>query len=112
MGYPDPLRYLNRIERPLVGWSVTRMFETNAPRFARGVKRSGPHAMARISCAQTFTMYIWLFALPGVSFAVVGLGAIADGFYIAAGICGVWAAACVISALKPQREYKRSRDGA
>jgi len=109
--YPtDPLQYLNRVERLLVGWSVTRQFETNVPRTARWIKASGPHAIARVSCAQTFAIYIWVLALPGVAFATAGLHEVATVLYALAGVSAVWAVACIISAIKPQREYRQAHE--
>jgi uncharacterized membrane protein YuzA (DUF378 family) len=107
--YPDPLKYLNRVERLLVGWFVVRQFRTNIPRFAKWVHNSGPHATACCACGQVFALYIWAFVLPGVVFGIAGLSGIAAVCYILAGICALWAFACVISAIKPQREYKRAR---
>jgi hypothetical protein len=104
--YPDPLQYLNRVERVLVGWSARRLFETNVPRTARWIRSSGPHAVARVSCAQTFALYIWVFVLPGVVFDAVGLSAVATVLFTLGGVCGVWAFACAISGIKPQREYR------
>jgi hypothetical protein len=106
--YPDPLQYLNGLERRLVGWSVTRQFATNVPRTARWIRASGPHAVARVSCAQTFAIYIWLFVLPGVAFATAELPQVATVLYALAGACAVWAFVCIISAIKP-REYRRAR---
>jgi hypothetical protein len=108
-GFPDPLGYLNRVERFLVGWSVVRLFETNRPRTAKWLQRSGPHAVARVAASQTFGMYIWLGVLPGVAFEVAGLPQVATVLYALAGVSAVWAGACVISAIRPERAYRREQ---
>lgn len=107
---PDPLQYLNRVERLLVGWLVARQFETNVPRFAKWVESSGPHATARTACARSLAMYIWLLVFPGVIFETAGLADVAYFLYALAGVCAVWIFVCIISALKPQREYRRARE--
>jgi hypothetical protein len=107
--FPDPREYLNRVERLLVGWSVARAFNANAPRFAKWQASSGPHAAAYFSASQTFSMYAWLFGLPGVIFGVAGLSNVAAVLYILAGACVLWGLARAMSALKPQREYRRAR---
>lgn len=107
--YPDPLKYLNRVERLLVGWSVARQFQTNTPRFEKRVRSSGPHAAAYMSASQTFSMYVWAFALPGIIFGIAGLPGIAAVFYVLAGVCFVWGLGRALSGLKPQREYRRAR---
>jgi hypothetical protein len=107
--YPDPLQYLNRVERFLVGWIVVRAFARNSPRFAKWVQSSGPHAAARSACAQAFVLYIWGFGIPAVILNTAGLFVISDLLLLLAGACLIASIACVISGFKPQREYRRTQ---
>jgi hypothetical protein len=107
--YPDPLQYLSRVERLLVGWSVVRQFQTNTPRFEKRVRSSGPHAAAYMSAGQTFSMYVWACALPAIIFGIVGLPEVASVLYVLAGVCFLWGLGRALSGLKPQREYRRAR---
>lgn len=106
----DPLQYLNRVEKRLVGWSVTRQFATNVPRFARIVQKSGPHAAARIACARAFQLYAIAFALPGVIFNAFEITEISYLFLILTGLCLVGGVACLITSLGPQRRYRRTHE--
>lgn len=104
----DPLQYLNRAERVLVGWAVRRRFAAKLPRFAKWIETSGPRAAVRFACAQTFTLYIWVFGLTAAVVNVAGLNAVAYVLYAFAGLSLVGVIACLISALKPQREYRKA----
>ena len=106
---PDPLQYLNRVERLLVGWSVVRQFRTNSPRFAKWVQGSGASAAARFSAGQTFSMYIWLWGLPGVLFGIAGLPKVAAVLYVAAGVCFGSSLICATCGLRSQRDFRRSK---
>lgn len=104
----DPLQYLNRVERLLVGWSVSRQFETNVPRFAKWVQKSGPHAAARIACAQAFQLYAIAFSLPGVIFNAFEITEVSYPLLILTGVCLMCDVACIITSLRPQQEYRRA----
>lgn len=56
-------------------------------------------------------MYIWLFVLPAVVLEVADVPQVAAALYVLAGLCAAWAVVCVVSAIKPQREYRRARYG-
>lgn len=107
-GYDDPLQYLNQIERLIVGWSVRRQFETNVPRFAKWVQKSGPHAAARIACARAFQLYAIAFALSGVIFNAFEITAVSYPLLILTGVSLAAGFVCVISSLGPQRKYRRA----
>lgn len=106
-GAVDPLTYLNRAEKVLVGWSVRRQFATNGPRIARLVERSGSHAAARIACSQTFNFYIVVLGFSGVLLGVLGIRGLAYALYSLAAVCLIWSIACAVSSLGPQRRYRR-----
>lgn len=108
--YIDPLQYLNRLERLAFGWFVTRQFATNTDRFAKWVKSSGPQAAARIACGRALNLYAWGIGILAVVFDIAGATGVADIFFVLLGVCFVWGLTCVYSSLKPQREYRRTRD--
>jgi hypothetical protein len=103
-----PLEYLNRIDRLLVGWSVMRSFQTNAPRFAKWVRDYGPEAAAQTSSAQTFIMYGWLVFLAGFILKVSGAGLAGVIAYVFTGVCIIWTALHIPLILRSQRRYRRS----
>ena len=107
--YNNPLQYLSRVERLLVGWAVARMFASNRPRFAKWVQSSGPHATARFACGQTFNFYAAVLALVATAFIAAGIPSAAVVFYSLMGVCLIWSVTCVILALGPQRKYRRTR---
>lgn len=106
----EPLQYLNPIERLLAGWMVVRMFQTNTPRFAKWIESSGPHATARAACSRIIVMYLWPFVLLGVIVETAGLADVAYVLFALAGVCALWAVVCFISAIGPQRAYRRTHD--
>jgi hypothetical protein len=109
--YPDPLQYLNRVERALFGWMVVRMFVTNTSRFAKWVKDSGPEAVAHTACGRVLLLYGFGFMVLAIFGQIVRVDVIAYVFYGLVGVCAVWAFVCLLLALGPQREFRRIRQG-
>lgn len=107
--YDDPLQYLNPVARLLTGWSVVLQFETNVPRFAKWVDKSGPHATALFASGRTFRLYGILVGFLAVFINAFGVTMISYPLFVLVGICGMCELACVAVSRKPQREYRRAR---
>jgi uncharacterized membrane protein YuzA (DUF378 family) len=105
----DPLQYLNRVERLLLGWMVVRQFRVRYGRFPKWLRSSGPEAVARTSCARVLTLYIWVTGMSAAIFHIAEINVIANILYVLTGVCAVWAVACILSSLEPQREFRRTR---
>lgn len=108
--YNEPLQYLNRVARFLTGWFVIRQFETNVPRLAREIEKSGPHAAALWSSCRTFQLYAIGIGYLAIFLDVFGITMIAYPLLGLFAICIMCEVACLVSARKPQREYRRARE--
>jgi hypothetical protein len=104
----DPLRYMNRIERRLLGWMVVHLFATDNPRFERALEKSGENATTRMACVNALRLYaIGLFVLGSVA-KLAAVEALAYGFYGLATAAMVWSFWCLATVVRPEREFRRS----
>ncbi len=103
-----PLRYLNRFERRLLGWTVVHLYATGSPRFERALEKSGEQATSRMSCVNALRLYaIGLFLLGTVA-RIAAVPALAYLFYgIAAGAM-LWSFWCLYTVVGPEREFRRA----
>jgi len=85
------------------------MFQTRSPRFAKYLSESGPHAAARIGCAQVLALYVWAFGLIAVGFQLAGAWPVAVVCYVLAGVAALWGLVCSASVVRPRREYRERR---
>ena len=94
----EPLRYLNRIERRLLGWTVVHLFATGNPRFERALEKSGEKATARMTCVNALRLYAIGLFLLGTMAKIEAVQPLAYGFYALAAAAMVWS-----SSFKPSR---------
>jgi hypothetical protein len=104
----DPLRFLNRTERRLLGWMVIHMFTTENPRFERALEKSGEKATTRMACVNALRLYaIGLFVLGSIA-KLASVGVLASGFYGLATVAMAWSFWCLYTVVGPEREFRRA----
>jgi len=104
----DPLPYLNRVERRLLGWLVVHLFATGNPRFERALEKTGEKAAARMTCVNALRLYaIGLFVL-GTCAKIAAVEFLAYGLYGLAAAAMVWSLWCLYTVVGPEREYRRA----
>jgi hypothetical protein len=104
----DPLRYLNRTERRLLGWLVVHLFATENPRFERALEKSGEQATTRMACVNALRLYaIGLFVL-GTLAKIASVSVLAYGFYGIAAAAMAWSFWCLYTVVGPEREHRRA----
>lgn len=104
----DPLRYLNDIERRLLGWTVVHLFATGNPRFERALEKSGEEATARMACVNALRLYAIALFILGTMAKLASVGVLADGFYGLAAAAMAWSFWCLYTVVGPEREYRRA----
>jgi hypothetical protein len=99
----DPLRYLNRIERLVVGPAVSRICAPDNPRIEKWVLNIGPRATARTVCGQALAVYPVCFLVFGLIFSSI------SGILLPlAMISSVWSFVVVLRASRLQKEFRRT----
>jgi hypothetical protein len=107
-----PLQHLSRLERRLLGWAVLRTFASQSPRFRRALEENGPVATVRMACVNTLRLYgIGVFLL-GLACELARTRSLAYAFMALAALCVLWSCWCLLTAIGPERAYKRERAGA
>ncbi len=104
----DPLRYLNRAERLLLGWTVAHLFATGNPRFERALEKSGEQATTRMACVNALRLYAIGLFLAGTLAKLAAVEALAYGFYALAAAAMAWSFWCLYTVVGPEREHRRS----
>jgi len=104
----DPLRYMNRLERRLLGWLVVHLFAVGNPRFERAIERNGEQATARMSCVNALRLYAIGFFLLGTVVKVAALEGLAYGLYGLAAAAMAWSFWCLFTVVGPEREHRRA----
>lgn len=105
----DPLRYLNRAERLLLGPLACRLYAAGTPRTQRALQSSGPEATARMSCVNALRIYaVALFVLASVC-KLAQVAALADVLYAVAAACMAWSFWCLYTVVGPERAHRRGR---
>jgi hypothetical protein len=104
----DPLRYMNRAERRLLGWLVVHLFATGNPRFDRALEKSGEEATTRMSCVNALRLYAIGLFLLGTMAKLAAVEVLAYGFYALATAAMVWSFWCLYTVVGPEREFRRS----
>jgi hypothetical protein len=103
----SPLQFLNRIERPLLGALVVRLFATSNPRFRRALQSAGLQATARMACVNALRIYsIVLFILATVA-RLAHVTLVAYPFYGLAAAAIAWSFWCLYTVVGPERDFKR-----
>jgi len=104
-----PLRYLNGIERRMLGRLVLHLFATGNPRFERALEKSGEQATSRMACVNALRLYaIGLFVLGTLS-KLASVSILAYGFYGLATVAMVWSFWCLFTVVGPEREFRQAR---
>ena len=104
----DPLRYLNRLERRVMGWLVVKLFATGNPRFERALEKSGEKATTRMACVNALRLYaVGLFVLGSLA-KLMAVEPLAYGFYSLAGATMLWSFWCLFTVVGPEREYRQA----
>jgi hypothetical protein len=104
----DPLRYLNRTERRLLGWMVVHLFATGNPRFERALEKSGEEATSRMACVNALRLYAIGLFLAGTIAKLGGVSSLAYGFYAFAAVAMIWSFWCLFTVVGPEREFRRA----
>lgn len=107
--HQDPLRYLNRPERIMLGWLACRLYAVGKPRFDRALQNSGPKATARMTCVNALRIYAVLLFVAGSVCKIAQVVPAADGLYAIAGACMLWSFWCLYTVVGPEREFRRRR---
>jgi hypothetical protein len=104
----DPLRYLNTVERRLLGWTVVHLYASGNPRFERALAKSGEQATARMTCVNALRLYAIGLFLAGTVAKVASAGGLADGCYGLAAAAMAWSFWCLYTVVGPEREFRRA----
>jgi fatty acid desaturase len=107
---PNPLPYLNKPERVLLGPLVRRLFATGNPRFQKALETTGAEATARMACVNALRIYAILLFVLGVAARLAGVTPLALLFYGVAVVAMVWSFWCLYTVAGPEREFKREHE--
>jgi hypothetical protein len=106
-GERDPLRYLNRAERKLLGGLVRKLWATNNPRFQRALAETGAQATARMACVNALRLYAIGLFLLGTLLKLAHAAAPATALYVLAAVCMAWSFWCLFTVVGPERAHRR-----
>lgn len=104
----DPLRYLNRTERRVMGWLVLRLFATDNLRFERALEKSGEEATARMACVNALRLYAVVLFVFGSVAKLAAVEPLAYGLYALAGAAMAWSFWCLFTVVGPERKYRQA----
>jgi hypothetical protein len=104
----EPLRYLNGIERKLLGWMVVHLWATGNPRFERALEKSGEQATSRMACVNALRLYAIGLFLAGTLARIAAVTPLAYGFYGLAAAAMAWSFWCLFTVVAPEREHRRA----
>jgi len=104
----DPLRYLNRTERRVMGWLVMHLLATPNPRFERALEKSGEKATTRMACVNALRLYaVGLFVL-GSCAKLASIEVLTYGLYGLAAAAMAWSFWCLFTVVGPEREFRQA----